>query len=164
MRIKTELSERPPVFTVSREGDRAVIIFYTDIKEIQREDGETAWEAVSWTLESSWTDNIAERITEQQAAWLAEAQAEAYEEAAAQVRSLRDKLLTESDAMTALDRFGMDLPDKVTATTMLSVFKEILTAVWKITNGSIGQYRQALRDLPEQPGFPFDIDWPNKPE
>ena len=105
-----------------------------------------------------------ERITEQQAAWLAEAQAEAYEEAAAKVRSLRDKLLTESDAMTALDRFGMDLPDKVTATTMLSVFKEILTAVWKITNGSIGQYRQALRDLPEQPGFPFDIDWPNKPE
>ena len=164
MRIKTELSERPPVFTVSREGDRAVIIFYTDIKEIQREDGETAWEAVSWTLESSWTDNIMERIAEQQAAWLAEAQAEAYEEAAAQVRSLRDKLLTESDAMTALDRFGMDLPDKVTATTMLSVFKEILTAVWKITNGSIGQYRQALRDLPEQPGFPFDIDWPNKPE
>ena len=42
MRIKTELSERPPVFTVNREGDRAVIIFYTDIKEIQREDGETA--------------------------------------------------------------------------------------------------------------------------
>ena len=152
------------MFTVSREGDRAVIIFYTDIKEIQREDGETAWEAVSWTLESSWTDNIMERITENQAAWLAEAQAEAYEEAAAKVRSLRDKLLTESDAMMALDRFGMDLPDKVTATTMLSVFKEILTAVWKITNGSIGQYRQALRDLPEQPGFPFDIEWPDKPE
>lgn len=164
MRIKTELSERPPVFTVNREGDRAVIIFYTDVQEVQREDGSSAWEAVSWTIESSWTDNIIDRITEDPAAWLAEAQAEAYTEAAAKVRSLRDKLLTESDAMTALDRFGMDLPDKVTATTMLSVFKEILTAVWKITNGSIGQYRQALRDLPEQPGFPFDIDWPNKPE
>lgn len=105
-----------------------------------------------------------ERIAENQAAWLAEAQAEAYAEAAAKVRSLRDKLLTESDAMTALDRFGMDLPDKVTATTMLTVFKEILTALWSITKGAIGQYRQALRDLPEQPGFPFDIDWPNKPE
>ena len=104
-----------------------------------------------------------ERITEQQAAWLAEAQAEAYTEAAAKVRSLRDKLLAESDAMTAFDRLGLDLPDKVTATTMLSVFKEILTAMWNITNGAIGQYRQALRDLPEQPGFPFDIDWPEKP-
>lgn len=164
MRINTELSERPPVFTVNREGDRAVIIFYTDIKEIQREDGETAWEAVSWTLESSWTDNIMERIAENQATWLAEAQAKAYAEAAAKVRSLRDKLLTESDAMTALDRFGMDLPDKVTATTMLTVFKEILTALWSITKGAIGQYRQALRDLPEQPGFPFNVEWPDKPE
>ena len=164
MRIKTELSERPPVFIVNREGDRAVIIFYTDIKEIQREDGETAWEAVSWTLETSWQDDIAARIGADVSSWLTLAQNAATTEAAAKVRSLRDKLLTESDAMTALDRFGMDLPDKVTATTMLSVFKEILTAIWKITNGSIGQYRQALRDVPEQPGFPFDIDWPNKPE
>ncbi len=164
MRIKTELSERPPVFTVSREGDRAVIIFYTDVQEVQREDGSSAWEAVSWTIESSWTDNIVERITEKQAAWLAEAQAEAYAEAAAKVRSQRDKLLTESDAMTALDRFGMNLPDKVTATTMLTVVKEILTALWSITKGAIGQYRQALRDLPEQPGFPFEIEWPDKPE
>ena len=164
MRIKTELSERPPVFIVNREGDRAVIIFYTDVQEVQREDGSSAWEAVSWTIESSWTDNIVERITEKQAAWLAEAQEEAYAEAAAKVRSQRDKLLTESDAMTALDRFGMDLPDRVTATTMLTVFKEILTALWSITKGAIGQYRQALRDLPEQPGFPFDIEWPHKPE
>lgn len=164
MRIKTELSERPPVFTVSREGNRAVIIFYTDVQEVQREDGSSAWEAVSWTMETSWQDDIAARIGADVSSWLTLAQNEAAAVAAAKARALRDKLLTESDAMTALDRFGMDLPDKVTATTMLSVFKEILTAVWKITNGSIGQYRQALRDLPEQPGFPFDIDWPNKPE
>lgn len=164
MRIHTELSERPPVFTVSREGEKAVIIFYTDVQEVQREDGESAWKAVSWTMETSWQDDIAARIGADVSSWLTLAQNEAAAAAAAKARALRDKLLTESDAMTALDRFGMDLPDKVTATTMLSVFKEILTAVWKITNGSIGQYRQALRDLPEQPGFPFDIDWPNKPE
>lgn len=159
MRIKTELSERPPVFTVSREGDRAVIIFYTDIKEIQREDGETAWEAVSWTLESSWTDNIMERITEQQAAWLAEAQAEAYEEAAAQVRSLRDKLLADSDAMMAIDRLGLEVPSGSNFTAWLSFLRGIGDAL----TGAIKNYRQALRDLPEQPGFPFDIDWPEKP-
>ena len=164
MRIKTELSERPPVFTVNREGDRAVIIFYTDIKEIQREDGETAWEAVSWTLETSWQDDIEARIGADVSSWLTLAQNEAIKIAAAEVRAKRDLLLVASDAMTQLDRLGMDLPDKVTATTMLSVFKEILTALWNITKGSIGQYRQALRDLPEQPGFPFDIDWPNKPE
>lgn len=26
------------------------------------------------------------------------------------------------------------------------------------------EYRQALRDVPQQPGFPRDIDWPTKPE
>ena len=164
MRIKTELSERPPVFTVNREGDRAVIIFYTDVQEVQREDGSSAWEAVSWTMETSWQDDIAARIGADVSSWLTLAQNEATTAAAAMARALRDKLLADSDAMTAFDRLGLDLPDKVTATTMLSVFKEILTAMWKITNGSIGQYRQALRDLPEQPGFPFDIDWPNKPE
>ncbi|MEX3929804.1 phage tail assembly chaperone [Paraburkholderia sp. BR10936] len=25
-------------------------------------------------------------------------------------------------------------------------------------------YRQALRDVPQQPGFPFEIDWPQAPE
>lgn len=25
-------------------------------------------------------------------------------------------------------------------------------------------WRQALRDIPQQPGFPFDIDWPGRPD
>lgn len=131
---------------------------------MQREDGSSAWEAVSWTMETSWQDDIAARIGADVSSWLTLAQNEAIKIAAAEVRAKRDLLLDASDAMTQLDRLGMDLPDKVTATTMLSVFKEILTALWSITKGAIGQYRQALRDLPEQPGFPFDIDWPNKPE
>ena len=27
---------------------------------------------------------------------------------------------------------------------------------------SLGAYRQALRDIPEQPGFPDDVSWPEK--
>ena len=33
---------------------------------------------------------------------------------------------------------------------------DVLTGAW-------ARYRQALRDLPQQPGFPFDIRWPEKP-
>jgi len=29
---------------------------------------------------------------------------------------------------------------------------------------SYAPYRQALRDLPTQSGFPFDVQWPTKPE
>jgi hypothetical protein len=28
---------------------------------------------------------------------------------------------------------------------------------------SVTTYRQALRDVPDQDGFPFDVVWPTKP-
>jgi len=55
------------------------------------------------------------------------------------IREQRDTLLDESD-------FAV-LPDAPVAD----------VEPWKT-------YRQALRDVPQQPGFPNDIDWPEKPE
>lgn len=60
------------------------------------------------------------------------------EEAAAQaVRIKRDKLIAETD-------FYM-LPDAPEAP------------------AGLAEYRQALRDITEQEGFPFDLEWPVKP-
>ena len=28
---------------------------------------------------------------------------------------------------------------------------------------AVKEYRQALRDIPEQAGFPFDVVWPEEP-
>ena len=55
---------------------------------------------------------------------------------AAQVRTRRDALLAASDHMALADRITDD---------------------WRT-------YRQALRDLPTQAGFPTNITWPTKPE
>lgn len=159
MRIKTELSERPPEFTVAREGQKAVIIFYTDVQEVQREGGETAFEAVSWTLETSWQDDIATRIGENLASWVAKAQADAFKEAAAEVRAKRDNLLAASDSLMALDRLGLTVPTGTTFTAWLSFFKKLGEALLS----AVPVYRQALRDIPEQSGFPFEIDWPEEP-
>tara|TARA_B100001057_G_scaffold450364_2_gene492363 strand:- start:200 stop:475 length:276 start_codon:yes stop_codon:yes gene_type:complete len=52
-----------------------------------------------------------------------------------QVRSQRDKLLESSDEMALADR---------------------ITDEWRT-------YRQALRDLPAQDGFPTNVTWPFKP-
>lgn len=153
------MSERPPEFTVSREGLKAVIIFYTDVVEVQRDEGETAFEAVSWTLEVPWTDNLEERILAGKAAWLALAQAEAFKVAAAEVRAKRDELLSLSDASMALDRLGLDVPSGSTFTAWLSFLK----GIGNVLTGAIAIYRKALRDIPEQPGFPYDVDWPVKP-
>lgn len=62
-------------------------------------------------------------------------------EEAARVRQERNKLLAESDWTQLID----------------SPFSNDSNGVWQA-------YRQALRDVPNQEGFPFDIEWPQKPE
>ena len=63
------------------------------------------------------------------------------EELAAQARSQRDALIAATDYLMATD---YPLTDEK---------RQELTV-----------YRQALRDVPEQPGFPTEIVWPTKPE
>jgi len=52
------------------------------------------------------------------------------------VRNQRDSLLQQSDVYALADR---------------------ITDAWTT-------YRQALRDIPSQAGFPFSVTWPTKPE
>ena len=59
--------------------------------------------------------------------------------AAAGIRSERDNLLAQTDWTQ-----GKDISDAV-------------SSVW-------ATYRQALRDIPQQAGFPTTITWPVKPE
>lgn len=82
------------------------------------------------------------------------------EDAAAFARKIRDKLLNETDSRVALDRFNISVPSGTSFTAWLSFLKslgEIITGTWAI-------YRQALRDLPEQEGFPFNVTFPTPPE
>lgn len=82
------------------------------------------------------------------------------EDAAAFARKIRDKLLNETDSRVALDRFNISVPSGTSFSAWLSFLKslgEIITGAWAI-------YRQALRDLPEQEGFPFNVTFPAPPE
>ncbi len=84
--------------------------------------------------------------------------------AAALARVIRNRKLAESDGNVAFDRFGITLPDNITTTTMLKAFKDLIQGMKALLNGDWAAYRQALRDLPEQAGFPFNITWPEAPE
>jgi hypothetical protein len=61
------------------------------------------------------------------------------EQRASEIRTERNRLLTASD--------WTQLPDVL----------EALRSAWAI-------YRQALRDIPQQSGFPEHVVWPSKPE
>lgn len=69
-------------------------------------------------------------------------------------RAIRNKLLDSSDKEMSLDRLGLD-----TSTTT-----KFIASLVKIFSGAWAQYRQQLRDIPEQAGFPFDITFPIPPD
>ena len=76
------------------------------------------------------------------------------EEAAALVRKIRNKLLDNTDKRMSIDRLGLDV----------SSAARFITSITKIFSGAWAQYRQALRDLPTQAGFPFNVEFPTPPE
>lgn len=76
------------------------------------------------------------------------------EMAARMARKIRNRMLDNSDAQMSLDRIGLDTS---TATSFLSSLKNIFNNDWAV-------YRQHLRDISEQEGFPFNIDWGTAPD
>ena len=75
------------------------------------------------------------------------------DEAAKIVRIIRNKLLSESDAEVSLDRLNFDVSSTAN---FLKSLEDVLTGKW-------ATYRQALRDIPEQEGFPFNTVFPESP-
>ena len=89
-----------------------------------------------------------------QNAYDAACQAGNEEEAADAARALRNRLLDLSDKEMSLDRLGLD-----TSSTFA-----FITSLEKIFSGEWAAYRQALRDIPQQEGFPFNITFPVAPD
>lgn len=75
-------------------------------------------------------------------------------------RKLRNALLNESDKECAFDRIIPDMPSGNSFTDWLAFLKRLAG----IKMGEWGKYRQLLRDLPLQEGFPFNIVFPEKPK
>lgn len=74
--------------------------------------------------------------------------------AAEAARALRNRLLDLSDKEMSLDRLGLNTSSAID---FLASLKQIFSSDWAV-------YRQALRDLPQKEGFPFDISFPVSPE
>ena len=87
-------------------------------------------------------------------------QAENSEAAAVFARRIRNQLLKDSDSELTLDRMGLEVPTGTSFTAWLGFFKQLGEAL----TGDWATYRQELRDLPEQEGFPLNVKFPTKPE
>ena len=97
----------------------------------------------AWSVVDMFADTTEDGVTTTKAEHEAAYQADLDAKAAAAVRTQRDKLLAESDWVTvkavdqnAADNLGIQVPQ-----------------VWL-------DYRQALRDITTQDGFPHNVIWP----
>lgn len=159
MRAKTNFAERPQAYEI-KDGDagQKIICFRQNIEEIETEDG-TQYTADEYTLTVTDTQMLEDRIANNIEAWLEKAMKEDYDRAAAEVRAIRDKLLAESDKEMVLDRMGLEVPTGVSFTAWLDFLKKLGAAV----SGEMAKYRQELRDIPKQEGFPYSVVFPTMP-
>jgi len=73
--------------------------------------------------------------------------------AAQSARAIRRKKLCDTDNLFTFDRLRLS---PSTPEQLVFELNELLQSDW-------AKYRQHLRDIPEQPGFPFEIDWGTEP-
>ena len=139
--VKTECAERRDRFECELlPGGRTLIRLYEDEVEVTHEDVSSVD-----TPRHGWQYTTYEMITPLPAcglsaapdAWADLIKQRDYDTAAAAVRKQRDELIASTDWTVLADA-------------------KTVKADWKT-------YRQKLRDVPEQAGFPYDVEWPVRP-
>ena len=158
MRAKTNYAERPSAYEI-KNGDagQKIICFRQNIEEIETEDG-TQYTADEYTLTVTDTQTLEERVANNIEAWRERAMQEDYDRVAAEVRAIRDKLLAESDKEMMIDRTGLEVPTGVSFSAWIEFLKKLGSAVSR----DLAKYRQELRDIPQQEGFPYYVVFPTK--
>ena len=152
------------------ENGKCTVLFFDDIKEEKQEshlENERTTEKVVYsydvyTIEVLYRDNLTETIEYSFDKWLKDIKEKDYNEVATKVREIRNKLLSDTDKEMCIDRLGLSFPKDLSMTNIISSLKQFFDGFSNIVNGSMAKYRQELRDITKQEGFPYNVIWPTK--
>lgn len=135
--MKAESNIRPSDFEIENVSkERCDVVLNTNIEEIEQEEN-TKYIFDTYRLNICYNENIEEEIRNNYDRYLNNAKNNEANELATEIRKKRDALLNETDWTQMTD----------------SALDELQKEKYRI-------YRQALRDIPEQPGFPYDVEFP----
>ena len=169
--MRVESRERPANSFIldNRKGNLIEVTFFDDIKSEMRKEQDSDNEVEVFTykvykITTTFRDNLEEHIQNNLNDWLESLKEQEKNFLASEIREKRNKLLEESDKYMILDRLTMNFPQEISLTNVVSVLKDFFKTLSNIKNGSWAKYRQELRDLPNQKGFPYDVKFPDKPE
>lgn len=138
------------------------MVFFCNIQKV--EDEETIkykYDTFRICIENR--DDIQEEIEHNYDRWLEFAKKCEYEKLAAKIRERRNELLKETDKEMCLDRLNITIPEELTATNLLVGVKQFFEGMSNIFNGKMAKYRQELRDITKQQGFPYNVVFPTNP-
>ena len=144
------------------KSDYAIVKLCENAEQYTEEET-SGWVYDEYKLVIPARDDIAADVETNYAAWMLKAKNAEYEAAAETVRNVRNKLLEDCDTVMLLDRMGLVLPENITATSLLTAVKNLFDGLRATLGGEWAAYRQALRDITTQPGFPYEITWPTIP-
>ena len=162
--MKTKSTIAPEKFKIGdRKGNLIEVAFFDDVKEIQEEES-TQYEYSVYTIKTIYREDLESYINGNYEDYLALAKETDYQLEASKKKKKRNELLADSDKFLLLDRLGISLPSEITATTLLSSIKDFFDNLKEVLNGDWAEYRQKLRDLTKQEGFPYNVEFPEKPE
>lgn len=152
------------------ENGKCTVLFFDDIQEEKQEvdlENESSTEKVVYsydvyTIEVSYRDNLAQTIEDNIEKWLKDVKEKDYNEVAAEVRQKRNDLLKDTDKEMCIDRLNFNSPENLTMTNIISSLKDFFDGFANISKSNIAKYRQELRDITKQEGFPYKVVWPTK--
>lgn len=164
---KTESTVKPDKFRIGDRKDNLIeVVFFDDVEEITKQtdnESETLYSYYEYPILISYRENLEVSITNDIDTWFNAAKEQFLSAKAAEIRSIRDKLLADTDKNFLIDRLNIDIPENITATAMLEIIKSFFNTLGESIKGPMAIYRQALRDITKQPGFPLDVEFPTIP-
>lgn len=133
-----------PSFKIDlKENDKCVVFFNelieTEIRQ-EEETERTIYVYSTYELKTNCRANLEAEITANYESWLNHVKTCDEITTAQEIRAKRNKLLTESDYT--------QVEDAVLSTEQKQAYQN---------------YRQSLRDISSQAGFPYKVEWPKKP-
>lgn len=160
--MKAESNVKPKNIEIENiQNDRCDIVLCDNIQEIT-EDDITRYVFDIYRLNICYYEDIESEIESHFKNYLESAKKNEYKILAAEIRKQRDEMLKESDKDMCIDRLDIKLPENLSATNLLSGMKQFIEGLANIFNGNVAKYRQELRDITKQEGFPYNVVWPNK--
>lgn len=142
MKAESNIMPSAP-FEIIFDGDECEVTFFDDVIQISEADGESSkWEYSEYRIRIGNREGIVTQIENNFNAWLQLVKAQEYQKLAAEIRVKRNELIAQTDYLMLPDYVGLTDAQKT----------------------AITEYRQSLRDITNQVGFPYNVQLPQRPE